>query len=103
MKIFNAPTKLFSKAEVPLIVEALPMLDAIEEALVHIRDDEEEDLPNIIRVAAHAALLLLDKYFSLTDECEVYRIAIGISNYIFMLKILNLYYSNVSTYEAQVV
>jgi hypothetical protein len=94
------PPSFFSRAEVPLIVEALPMLDAIEEALVHIRDDEEEDLPNVIRVAAHAALLLLDKYFSLTDECEVYRIAIGIVSLFFIQKILNLCYSNVSTYEA---
>lgn len=31
----------------------------------------------VARVAAHAGLLLLEKYHSLTDECEIYCIAIG--------------------------
>jgi hypothetical protein len=30
------------------------------------------DLPHVIRVAAHAALMVIDKYYSLTDECKVY-------------------------------
>lgn len=52
------------------------MLDATESSLIKARDDEGN--PNVARVAAHAAILLLDKYHSLTDECEIYRIAIGL-------------------------
>lgn len=51
------------------------MLDAVEVALIKARDNV--DAPSVVRVAAHAALLLIQKYHSLTDECEVYCIAIG--------------------------
>jgi hypothetical protein len=51
------------------------MLDAIEVSLIKARDNA--DAPNVVRVAAHASLLLLQKYHLLTDDCEVYRIAIG--------------------------
>jgi hypothetical protein len=51
------------------------MLDAIEVGLVKARDNTE--VPNVVRVAVHASLLLLQKYHSLTDECEIYRIAIS--------------------------
>lgn len=51
------------------------MLKTLEHCLVNVRDAAE--LPNVVCVAAQAALLLIDKYFSLTDECEVYLIAIG--------------------------
>lgn len=53
------------------------MLDDLEATMVNIRQAETAALPNIIRVAAQAALLLIDKYFSLTNECELYQIAIG--------------------------
>lgn len=47
----------------------------LEAALSAVRD--ATDMPNVIRVAAHAALLVSQKYFAMTDDCEVYRIAIG--------------------------
>lgn len=75
IQVFDEPTKLFSQAQVPLIAEVVPMLDELEKSMVKVRDDEE--LLDVIRVAAQAALLLIDKYFSLTDECELYQIAIG--------------------------
>ena len=51
------------------------MLDAIESVLIKACDNTE--VPNIICMAAHASLLLLQKYHSLTDDCEIYHIAIG--------------------------
>ncbi|GBE85907.1 hypothetical protein SCP_0804310 [Sparassis crispa] len=45
-----------------------------EAALGCIRDAVH--LPPVVRVAAHAALLLSNKYYALTDECEAYRISI---------------------------
>jgi hypothetical protein len=53
------------------------MLDALEQSMVQVRDMKHGHLPDVIRVAAQAALLLIDKYFTLTDECELYQIAIG--------------------------
>ncbi|KAJ7659488.1 hypothetical protein B0H17DRAFT_902313, partial [Mycena rosella] len=68
------PTKLFSKKETPLTHTVIPMFEDLEPALTKIKSDTE--MPNIIRVAAHAASLVLDKYHSLSDECEVYPVAI---------------------------
>jgi hypothetical protein len=67
-------TQLFSRAEVPLIHDVIPMLEQLEHRLVNVRDS---DLPSSIRLAAIAALLVVSKYYALTDDTEVYRIAIG--------------------------
>lgn len=75
LEVFDAPTRLFSKAEVPLIPDVVPMLWEMEQSFVSIRDHTE--VTASIRVASQAALLLIDKYFSLTDESELYQIAMG--------------------------
>jgi hypothetical protein len=56
-------------------MDVIPMLEDLETAMIKVRN--AVDLPHVIRVAAHAALMVIDKYYSLTDECEVYQIAIG--------------------------
>lgn len=55
--------------------EVIPMLESMETDLARVRDSPE--LPNAIRIAAIAALLIVSKYYALTDDNEVYRIAIG--------------------------
>ncbi|KAI0038416.1 hypothetical protein FA95DRAFT_1471622, partial [Auriscalpium vulgare] len=75
IQIFNGPTLLFSKTETPLITEAVPMLQELEKALVRVR--EADDINSVVWVAAHASVHLAQKYYYLTDECKVYRIAIG--------------------------
>jgi hypothetical protein len=40
-----------------------------------VRDDVES--PNVVRVAACAAIMVAEKYYSMTDDCEVYALAIG--------------------------
>jgi hypothetical protein len=52
------------------------MLETLEQCMVSVRDQMKGQLSNSIRVAAQASLLLIDKNFSFTDECEVYQIAI---------------------------
>jgi hypothetical protein len=74
-QIFKGPTLLFSQSEVPLVSNTIPMLQEVEESLEIVRD--HTDMPAVIRIAAHAGLLLAQKYHSMNDECEVYRIAIG--------------------------
>jgi hypothetical protein len=74
-QIFEHITLLFSQAEVPLVHEVIPILEAMEHDLAKVRDSGE--LPNVIRIAAIAGLLVVSKYYALTDDNEVYRIAIG--------------------------
>jgi hypothetical protein len=76
LEIFDGPTKLFSESQVPIIADAVPMLEKIEASMIQVRDAADE-LPAVICVAAQATLFLIDKYFLLTDDCELYKIAIG--------------------------
>ncbi|KAJ7231225.1 hypothetical protein C8J57DRAFT_1036550, partial [Mycena rebaudengoi] len=74
LQVFEDITQLFSQAEVPLVYEVIPMLEALKDELTNMRDDA--DLPTVIRIAAIAALLVIGKYYALSDDTEVYRIAI---------------------------
>ena len=53
------------------------MLDSIEQSMTLVCDDEDMELPNVVLVAAQAVLLLIDKYYCLMKDCELYTIAIG--------------------------
>ncbi|KAJ7157567.1 hypothetical protein C8R43DRAFT_948954 [Mycena crocata] len=56
LMLFDAPTKPFSKKETRVVDPAIAS--------------------PVIRIAAHVLLLVLQKDHSLTDQCEVYRLAI---------------------------
>jgi hypothetical protein len=64
-------------SEVPLIVDAVPLLEDIGDSLQAVHDDEDDELPNIVQMAAQAGLLLTHKYSLLSADCELYQIAIG--------------------------
>lgn len=51
------------------------MLERMEHQLDDVRN--EKALPNVIRITAQAALLVIGKYYALSDDSEVSRIAIG--------------------------
>ena len=55
--------------------DTIPVLQEVEEALALVHD--HASMPKVICVAAHASLMLVEKYHSMNDECEVYRIAIA--------------------------
>jgi hypothetical protein len=57
------------------------MLEVMDHQIVAVRD--AQDLPNVIRIAVQAALFVISKYYTLTDDNEVYRIAIGM-NFVFI-------------------
>ena len=59
----------------PLIHEVIPMLENLEHQLHFMRDCA--DAPKVIRTAAVAGLIMVGKYYALTDDNEVYRIAMG--------------------------
>ncbi|TFY77502.1 hypothetical protein EWM64_g6511 [Hericium alpestre] len=71
--IFQEITDLFSRAEVPLVHEVVPMLEDLEHQLDGVYRDVS--VPNVIRIAARAALLMVGKYYALLDDNEVYCIA----------------------------
>ncbi|KAF8234231.1 hypothetical protein L208DRAFT_1550786, partial [Tricholoma matsutake] len=64
------------QSQVPLIAEVLPMLDSIEQSMNLVCDDEESKLPNVVCVAAQTVLILINKYYTLMKETELYVIAI---------------------------
>ncbi|KAJ7107694.1 hypothetical protein C8R44DRAFT_834190 [Mycena epipterygia] len=75
--LFDEMTLYFSQAETPLISDRISALEDLIYSLKQVRDDEESS--NIVRVAACAAVMVAEKYFSLNEECEVYAIAIIMS------------------------
>lgn len=44
-----------------------------------------KDVPKVIRIAAMAGLQVVSKYYGLTDDSDVYRIAISPSFFIFFI------------------
>ena len=78
-QIFEEPSRLFSQGNAALIVDVIPAFDNLRLSLEGIRDDNdlENDISPVMRVAAHAALLMVDKYEIFTWDCDIYYIAIG--------------------------
>ncbi|KIO21036.1 hypothetical protein M407DRAFT_60563, partial [Tulasnella calospora MUT 4182] len=78
LEVFDEPTRLFSLPEVPLIHEAVPMLEDLAarlEMMIRGFAPDGKEIPKVIRLAAQAALVVLRKYEALGKECEVYEIA----------------------------
>jgi hypothetical protein len=87
---------MFSQAEVPLVVDVIPMLEVLEISLASVWEDPDDELNSTTRIAGQAALLLLNKYSIFTAECEVYQIAVGMC-IIYMLFSANpIFFSHVS-------
>jgi hypothetical protein len=53
------------------------MLDSIEQSMTPVCDYEDMEFPNVVCVAAQAVLLLINKYYCLMKDCELYTIVIG--------------------------
>ncbi|KAF8996621.1 hypothetical protein BDQ17DRAFT_1249592, partial [Cyathus striatus] len=77
LEIFKEATDLFSQKDVPLIMDVLPIFFDIQLSLTNILMDKKNCIHSILKVAAKAALLMIDKYTILTSESEVYYIAIA--------------------------
>jgi hypothetical protein len=61
-------------AEVALIYEVIPLIDKFTEKFESMIIDDS--LHASLRHAAKIALQLLNKYYSYTDDCDVYRLSI---------------------------
>ena len=72
----------------------VPMLLQLEERLERVRD--ARDLPKVVRIAAVASLLIVEKYLKLSELSEVYCIAIGAYSSLLDICLLTPYQSDVS-------
>jgi hypothetical protein len=85
LQAFESLTLKFSQGLTPLMADVLEDLHWLQIRLVRVQDSVQMcsqdgavvDNPPIIRVAAHAAILVYEKYLPKLHECEAYAIAIG--------------------------
>ena len=68
-------TNEISKNKIPLIHQVIPIFDIITTALEDTIDNDT--LPLVVRHAALQGFFMLNKYYSLTDESIVYRVAMS--------------------------
>ena len=68
---FLYATKIMSKGDYALVHNVIPSMDILTEHLDAFKDNA--DLKAIIRVAAARGLEIMNKYYSRTDESEIYR------------------------------
>ena len=64
-----------SKGDYALVHNVIPSMDILTEHLDAFKDDT--NLKPIIRVAAVRGLAIMNKYYSRTDESEIYRISMS--------------------------
>jgi len=69
-------TKKISKSKVPLIHHVIPIFDVVTTALEDYIDNSA--LPLVVRHAALQGYLMLNKYYTLTDDSIVYRVAMSV-------------------------
>jgi hypothetical protein len=72
---FISATEAIQTAEASLVYHIIPMIDKFNEILTTMIVNTELHLA--LRHAAKMASMMLDKYYTLTDESEVYRTAMG--------------------------
>jgi hypothetical protein len=77
MKTFIAATERVQTAEVALVYQIIPLIDRFNELFTNIVVESEKTYHPIVRHAARLASKTLDKYYTLTDEAEPYRIGMG--------------------------
>jgi hypothetical protein len=75
IQTFIVATAKVLRAEVPFVYQIIPIIDCFNKLFTDAIVDQS--LPAIIHHAAKLASSMLNKYYSLTDESEVYCIAMG--------------------------
>lgn len=78
---------MFSTAQVPLIVDVISTLEELREGMIAVRDDQENDVATVVRVACQAGVMLIDKYSTFAQDCKIYIIAIGMPYILFIFKV----------------
>jgi hypothetical protein len=71
------------QSKIPLVHEVIPIFDILSGALDEFINDSE-GIP-AVRAAAYRGVTIMNKYYALTDNSVVYRIAMSTYSLIFML------------------
>jgi hypothetical protein len=73
LDVFLEATKKMSQSRTPLLHEVIPLFDIIT---IHLDRfvDNQDNFP-IVRVAAQRGRAMMNKYYGLTDELVMYRVA----------------------------
>lgn len=74
-QVFLVATHKISQSRIPLIHEVIPIFDVLTGALDEFIDNIA--LPNVVRAAALRGLTMMNKYYELTDDSIVFRIAMS--------------------------
>jgi len=75
-QVFEVTTKKVSMGNVLLLHQVVPILDYLR---VHLEETSENtSLHPAVRHAAMNGIAILDKYYSKTDESDMYRTAMGV-------------------------
>ncbi|KAG9092375.1 hypothetical protein FRC06_000123 [Ceratobasidium sp. 370] len=77
LEVLDAMTQMFSQKNTVLIHEALPSMHVVKFRLERMRDDTNNILRPITRVAAYSALLVVNKYLRLMEESDLYLMAVA--------------------------
>jgi hypothetical protein len=77
VQVFLVATKKISQSRTPLIHEVIPIFDIITGAMDEFIDNTR--CPLVIRTAALRGLTMMNKYYALTDESVVFRIAMSMT------------------------
>ena len=86
VQVFTYATMKISTNKIPLIHEVIPHIDVITSTLDEFMDDGTKH-PAVWH-AALRGLLMLNKYYTLTDESIVFRIAMSKPSFLFQYMIL---------------
>ncbi|KAF8137922.1 hypothetical protein K438DRAFT_1622902, partial [Mycena galopus ATCC 62051] len=78
LEAFILATEKISQAEVALVFEVIPLIDKF--TIIFGQMIDNTSLHIAIRHAANTGLAVLNKYYSFTDDSEIYRIAMSMSS-----------------------
>jgi hypothetical protein len=73
--VFLLATKKISCSRVPLIHEVIPIFDALTAALDEFLDNTA--LLPAVRAAALRGIIMMNKYYALTDDSAIFRVAMS--------------------------
>ncbi|KAG9126898.1 hypothetical protein FRC07_001478 [Ceratobasidium sp. 392] len=76
LKIFREVTLLFWQSDQPLLHKVIPVFLRMCRRLEIVCTDKAQQLDPLVCIAAHSLLLVLEKYFELFKESEMYWIAL---------------------------
>jgi hypothetical protein len=80
LQILKDATQFFSRAGAPSLPVVIPAMDLIDSLFTDLTLPTSQKHP-AIRAAVKTAKKTLNKYYSLTDHSELYRIAMGLYLY----------------------